>query len=73
MPNIPVMLATAHEIKVQIDGLLLRMHVQDSGEHRVAAVLCLTIAEQFAAVLHLIEGGFSFHVPVMVRYSGPRI
>lgn len=67
MPNIPAMLAAAHEIKAQFDVLLLRGHVQDSGEHRVAATLCLTIAEQFAATLHLIEGGFSSHAPVMVR------
>jgi hypothetical protein len=67
MPNIPAMLAAAHEIKAQLDELLLRARVQDSGEHRVAATLCLTIAEQFAATLHLIEGGFSSHAPVMVR------
>ncbi len=67
MPNINAMLATAHEIKAQLDELLLRGRVQDSGEHRVAATLCLTIAEQFAATLHLIEGGFSSHAPVMVR------
>ena len=67
MPNITAMLAAAHEIKAQLDVLLLRGRVQDSGEHRVAATLCLTIAEQFAATLHLIEGGFSSHAPVMVR------
>lgn len=67
MPNIPVMLAAAHDIKAQLDVLLLRGRVQDSGEHRVAGTLCLTIAEQFAATLHLIEGGFSSHAPVMVR------
>ncbi|KDP84223.1 hypothetical protein CF70_021260 [Cupriavidus sp. SK-3] len=67
MPNIPAMLAAAHDIKAQLDVLLLRGSVQDSGEHRVAATLCLTIAEQFTATLHLIEGGFSSHAPVMVR------
>jgi Family of unknown function (DUF5677) len=67
MPNIPAMLRAAHDIKAQLDGLLLRAQVQDSGEHRVAATLCLTIAEQFAATVHLIEGGFSSHAPVMVR------
>jgi hypothetical protein len=67
MPNIPAMLVAAHDIKAQIDELLLRGRVQDSGEHRVAATLCLTIAEQFAATLHLIEGSFSSHAPVMVR------
>ena len=67
MPNITSMLVAAHDIKAQLDVLLLRGRVQDSGEHRVAATLCLTIAEQFAATLHLIEGGFSSHAPVMVR------
>jgi hypothetical protein len=67
MQNIPAMLAAAHDIKAQLDVLLLRGRVQDSGEHRVASTLCLTIAEQFAATLHLIEGGFSSHAPVMVR------
>lgn len=67
MPNIPTMLAAAHDIKAQLDVLLLQGRVQDSGEHRVAATLCLTIAEKFAATLHLIEGGFSSHAPVMVR------
>jgi hypothetical protein len=67
MPNIAAMLAAGREIKARLDELLLRANVQDAGEHRVAAVLCLTIAEQFAATLHLIEGGFSSHAPVMVR------
>lgn len=67
MPNIPAMLVAAHNIKAEIDGMLLRAQVQDSGEHRVAATLCLTIAEQFAATLLLIEGGSSSHAPVMVR------
>ncbi|CAB3762871.1 hypothetical protein LMG29660_04598 [Burkholderia puraquae] len=67
MANIPAMLAAADDIKQKLDALLLRANVQDAGEHRVAATLCLTIAEQFAATLHLIKGGFSSHAPVMVR------
>lgn len=67
MPDISAMLVAAHDTKVQLDELLLRGQVKDSGEHRVAATLCLTIAEQFAATLHVIEGGFSSHAPVMVR------
>ena len=67
MPNIAAMLTAAHKIKEQIDVLLLRGRVRDSGEHRVAATLCLTVAEQFLATLNLIEGGFSSHAPVMVR------
>lgn len=61
------MLATGHTVKSQLDELILRAKVADSGEARVAASLCLTIAEQFGATLHLIEGGFSAHAPIMVR------
>jgi len=61
------MLTAAHSIKAQLDDLLLRGKVQDSGEARVAATLCLTIAEQFAAALNLVEGGFSSHAPIVVR------
>lgn len=46
---------------------LFRLNVNDSGEARVAATLCLTIAEQFAGVLHLVRGGFSSHAPILVR------
>ncbi|WP_071117081.1 DUF5677 domain-containing protein [Chromobacterium sphagni] len=67
MPNISAMTAKAHKIKESLDELLLRGSVLDSGEHRVAATLYLTIAEQFAATLHLIEGGFSSHASAMVR------
>jgi Family of unknown function (DUF5677) len=68
MPDIPKMLSAAHTIKAQLDDeILLKINVQDSGEARVSATLCLSIAEQFAATLHLIEGGFSAHAPIIVR------
>jgi Family of unknown function (DUF5677) len=67
MPDLSKMIKTAHEVKERLDKLLLRANVQDSGEARVSATLCLTISEQFAAALHLIEGGFSTHAPVIVR------
>lgn len=35
----------------QFDGLLLRGRVQDSGEHRVGATLCLTIAYRIGSAL----------------------
>ena len=67
MPDIPQLLAEADAAKLRLDGLLFRVNVQDSGEARVAATLCLTIAEQFAGVLHLVRGGFSSHAPILVR------
>jgi hypothetical protein len=65
--DISKMLAAAHEMKRQFDEMFFRANVQDSGEERVSATLCLTIAEQFAAALHLIDGGFSSHAPIIVR------
>ena len=67
MADIPKMLTAAHEIKCQYDIVLMRANVQDSGEARVSASLCLTIAEQFAAILCLAERGFSSHAPILVR------
>jgi len=67
MSDLPKKLAAAHEVKHLLDELLARAKVNDSGEARVSATLCLTIAEQFAAALCLIEGGFSSHAPIIVR------
>jgi hypothetical protein len=67
MADIPKMLAAAHNVKRLYDDVLIRANVQDSGEFRVSAILCLTIAEQFAAVLCLVESGYSSHAPILVR------
>jgi hypothetical protein len=67
MPDALKMVRAAHEVKERFDEMLLRANVQDSGEARVSATLSLTISEQFAATLHLVEGGFSTHAPVVVR------
>jgi Family of unknown function (DUF5677) len=67
MPDLPKMITAAHKAKERFDEMLLRANVQDSGEARVAATLCLTICEQFAAALHLVEGGFSTHAPIIAR------
>jgi hypothetical protein len=67
MADIKAMLGTANEIKFSFDQVLLRANVRDSGEARVAASFCLTICEQFAAVLCLVEGELSTHAPVMIR------
>jgi hypothetical protein len=67
MPDLPKMITAAHAAKKRFDEILRRVRVQDSGEARVSATLCLTISEQFAAALHLIQGGYSTHAPVIVR------
>src|SRR5689334_16428702 len=67
MPNIPKMIDATHAIKVHVDKALLRARVHDNGESRIAATLCLTIAEQFSAVVSLVESGFSSHAPIIVR------
>ncbi len=67
LPDLSKMLSAAHEVKHLLDGIIMRANIQDSGEARVSATLCLTISEKFAAVLHLIEGGFSTHAPDVVR------
>lgn len=61
------MIAAAHAAKHRFDELLLRAKVSDSGEARVATTMTLTISEQFAAVLHLLEEGFSTHAPIIAR------
>jgi hypothetical protein len=67
MADIPKLLAAAHEVKRLYDEVLMRANVQDSGEARISATLCLTIAEQFGAMLCLTDGGFSSHAPILVR------
>lgn len=67
MADIPKMLAAGREIKHRYDEVLIQANVQDRGEARVSASLCLTIAEQFDAMLCLIAGGFSSHAPILVR------
>jgi hypothetical protein len=67
MPNLAKMLVAANEARDRFDEIIWGMEVLDSGEARVSATLCLTISEQFAAALHLIENGFSTHAPIIVR------
>jgi hypothetical protein len=67
MPDIPGMLLAAKDVKNRFDDIIYRFNVADSGKARISACLCLTISEQFSATLHLIEGGFSTHAPIMVR------
>lgn len=67
MPDLNKLTKAAHEVKAHYDEMLISASVNDSGEARISATLCLTISEQFAAVLCLIEGGFSTHAPVIQR------
>jgi hypothetical protein len=67
MPDLTKMHLAAQEMKVCFDKILMDANIQDSGEARISAHLFLTIAEQYGAVLHLIEGGFSSHAPIVVR------
>jgi hypothetical protein len=67
MADIPAMLGEAQRAKRALDAFLLAANVTDLGEARVAATLCLTIGEQFGAALHLFEGGFSSHAPILIR------
>jgi hypothetical protein len=67
MSKLDKMLKAARRAKERIDAMLLPANVQDSGEARVSATFLLTIAEQFAAMVHLVEGKFSTHAPILVR------
>jgi hypothetical protein len=61
------MINAARDAKQRFDELLVRASVHDTGEARVSAIYLLTISEQFAAVLHLVDGGFSTHALGNVR------
>lgn len=67
MPDLSKRTKAAHEVKARYDEMSVSASVNDSGEARISATLCLTISEQFAAVLHLVEGGFSTQALVIVR------
>lgn len=51
MDDLPKMLDAAHEAKKLYDDLLSRANVLDSGEARISTSLCLTISEQYVAVI----------------------
>lgn len=67
MSDIDNMLSKGRKVKAVTDDLILSIRVADSGESRVATTICMTIAEQFAATLYMVEGGFSSHSPILVR------
>lgn len=67
MSDLAKMLPAAHKIKNTFDAIIIGANVRNSDEARVSAALCLTILEQYAAVLHLIECKLSSHAPIVVR------
>ncbi|HMC12842.1 MAG TPA: DUF5677 domain-containing protein [Gallionellaceae bacterium] len=67
MSDLKRMLAIAKQLKGSLDELLFQVKVNDSGEARVSATIHLSVGEQFAATIYLIEGGYSHHAPIMVR------
>ncbi len=67
MPNVKAKLAKANEVVPRLHDLLSRAAINDSGEARVSATLCLTVVEQFAAVLLLMERGLASHAPIIIR------
>lgn len=67
MPDVQRMLKVAHELIRPFEALIYRARVNDSGEARIAASLCLTICEQFHATLCLIDNGFATHAPGPIR------
>jgi hypothetical protein len=67
MSDLDKLLESARRAKERIDSILLGAKVTDSGEARISATLLLTIAEQFAGIIHLVEGKFSNHAPIFVR------
>lgn len=67
MKDIQGMFDRAERFKVDVDELFGRIEVKDSGEHRVAMMLMLTIAEQYAVALRLFQCGSSSHAPIVLR------
>src|SRR5438270_358498 len=67
MPDSATLLSAAAKISEIFETLLAEMSVQDSGEARVAACLCLTIAELHIAVSAVLRSRAQSHAPVLVR------
>lgn len=67
VPTASSLLATAQQIGAIFETLLIRANVKDSGEARISACLCLTIAELFGASLVVFRSPFPSHAPVLIR------
>ncbi|GGP18147.1 DUF5677 domain-containing protein [Silvimonas iriomotensis] len=67
MPNLEGAIQASHEIKDAVEAVLLVTEVQDSGEARVGQCLCLTICEQYVAMLQLVDAGSATQAPILIR------
>jgi hypothetical protein len=65
--SVQSMIAACWQMKHLGDGLIRGALVADTSEAQIAAALCLTIAEQFSAVIRLVENRLSSHAPIIVR------
>lgn len=62
-----VLLTVAKEISAAFGSLLERSIVNDNEEARIAACLCLSIAEGFGAATAVLRSPFGSHATVLVR------
>lgn len=67
MADIQKMLSRAEQFIESVDELFGRVEVKNSGEHRVAMMLMLTISEQCSVVLQIFRCGSSSHAPIVLR------
>jgi len=67
MTDPATLLSAAANIGDRFEALLAEARVHDSGEARVAACLCLTIAELHIAVIAVLRSRAQSHAPILVR------
>ena len=67
MTDSSALLSAAENIGSSFEGLLAKASVQASGEARVAACLCLTIAELHIGVIAVLNSRAQSHAPVLIR------
>jgi hypothetical protein len=60
-------LEAARQIGAAFDKLLTGASVNDSGEARISACLCLTIGEMYGATLIVFDSPFQSHAPLIIR------
>lgn len=67
MPNSEPLISAAEEINKSLEELLARARVKNAEGARVAACLCLTIAELYVAVIAVLRSRAPSHAPVLIR------
>lgn len=67
MTDPATLLSAAANIGDRFEALLAEARVHDSGEARIAACLCLTIAELHIAVIAVLRSRAQSHAPILVR------